>query len=129
LRAAKLKLKSSKCSLKKAEVKFLGHVVSGEGVATDPAKIEVVKDWPTPSEVRKVRSFLGLASYYRRFVPTFAEIAAPLHSLTMKNKQFDWASECDRAFVRLKYALILSPILAMPNDTEPFFYWIRTLAT
>jgi len=104
----------------RSEVKFLGHVVSGEGVATDPTKIEVVKDWPMPNEVRDVRSFLGLASYYRRFVPTFAEIAAPLHSLTMKNKKFDWTPECDRAFVRLKYALISSPILAMPNDTDPF---------
>jgi len=89
LRATNLKLKSIKCSLIKAEVKFLGHVVSGVGVATDPTKIEVVKEWPTPSEVREVRSFLGLASYYRRFVPTFAEIAAPLHSLTMKKKKFD----------------------------------------
>jgi len=104
----------------RSEVKFLGHAVSGEGVATNPTKIEVVKDWPTPNEVCDVRSFLGLASYYRRFVPTFAEIAAPLHSLTMKNKKFDWTSECDRAFVRLKYALISSPILAMPNDTDPF---------
>jgi len=102
----------------KAEVKFWEHVVSREGVATDPTKIEVVKDWPTPSEVRQVRSFLGLASYYRRFVPTFAKIAAPLHSL--KNKKFEWTSECDKAFVRLNYALISSPILAMPNDTDPF---------
>jgi len=69
LRAANLKLKASKCSLMRAEVKFLGHVVSGMGVATDPAKIEVVKEWPRPSEVREVRLFLGLASYYRRFVP------------------------------------------------------------
>jgi len=99
LRAANLKLKSSKCSLMRSEVKFLGHVVSEEGVATDPTKIEVVKDWPTPNEVRDVRSFLGLASYYRRFVPTFAEIAAPLHLLTMKNKKFYWTPECDRAFV------------------------------
>jgi len=83
LRAANLKLKSSKCSLMRADVKFLGHVVSGEGVATDLTKIEVVKDWSTPNEIRDVRSFLGLASYYRRFVPAFAEIAAPLHSLTM----------------------------------------------
>jgi len=110
LRAANLKLKSSKCSLMRVQVKFLGHVVSGEGVATDLGKIEV----------REVRSFLGLASYYRRFVQTFAKIAAPLHSLTMKNKMFYWTPECDRAFVRLKYALISSPILAMPNDTEPF---------
>jgi len=70
--------------------------------------------------VHEVRSFLGLASYYRRFVPTFSEIAAPLHALTAKNKKFEWTSQCERAFTMLKYALISSPILAMPNDTDPF---------
>jgi len=70
--------------------------------------------------VKEVRSFLGLASYYQRFVTTFAEIAAPLHALTEKNKQFDWTSDCDCAFIRLKHALISSPILAMPNDADPF---------
>jgi len=120
LRAVDLKLKPSKCSLLRAEVSFLGHVVSGEGVSTDPGKIVLVRDWPTPGDVKEVRSFLGLASYYRRFVPTFAEIAAPLHALTAKNKLFEWTSDCDRAFVRLKLALISSPILAMPNDADPF---------
>jgi len=120
LRIADLKLKPSKCSLLRTEVNFLGHVVSGLGVATDPSKIELVKDWPTPLDVKEVRSFLGLASFYRRFVPTYAEIAAPLHALTAKNKQFDWTLNCDRAFVQLKYALISSPILAMPIDGDPF---------
>jgi len=120
LRIADLKLKPSKCSLLRAEVNFLGHVVSGQVVATDPSKIELVRDWPTPCDVKEVRSFLGLASYYRRFVPTFAEIAAPLHALTAKNRQFDWALNCDRAFMRLKSALISSPILAMLNNTDPF---------
>jgi len=119
LRIADLKLKPSKCSLLRAEVNFLGHVVSGVGVATDSSKIELVRDWPKPCDVKEVRSFLGLASYYRRFVPTFAEIAAPLHALTAKNKQFDWTSNCDRAFMRLKSALISSPILAIPNDADP----------
>jgi len=95
-------------------------VVSGVGVATNLSEIELVKDWTTPIDVKEVRSFLGLASYYRRFVLTFAEIAAPLHALTAKNKQFDWTPSCDRALVRLKYALISSPILAMPNDADPF---------
>jgi len=117
---ADLKLKPSKCNLLRAEVCFLGHVVSGEGVATDPSKIKLVRDWPTPSDVKEVRSFLRLASYYRRFVPTFAEIVAPLHALTAKIKQFEWKPNCDRAFVRLKLALIFSPILAMPNDADYF---------
>jgi len=120
LRIADIKLKPSKCNLLRAEVNFIGHVVSGEGVATDSGKVELVREWPTPSDVKEVRSFLGLASYYRLFVPTFAEMAAPLHALTAKNKQFDWMSEFERAFVRLKNALISSPILAMPNDADPF---------
>jgi len=120
LRIANSKLKPSKCHLLRAEIEFLGHVVSAEGVSTDPSKIEAGKDWPTPEDVNEVRSFLGLTSYYRRFVPTFAEIAAPLHALTMKNKKFEWTTQCEHAFSKLKYSLISSPILAMPNDNDPF---------
>jgi len=102
LRIANLKLKPSKCHLLRAEIKFLGHEVSAEGVSTDPGKIEAVRDWPIPEDVHEVRSFLGLISYYRRFVPTFAEIASPLHALTMKNKKFEWTTQCDYAFKKLK---------------------------
>jgi len=120
LRTANLKLKPSKCHLLRTEIKFLGHVVSAKGVSTDPSKIEAVRNWPVPEDVHEVRSFLGLTSYYRRFVPTFAEIAAPLHVLTMKNRKFEWTTQCDHAFTKLKYALISSPILAMPNDNDSF---------
>jgi len=89
LRTANLKLKPSKCHLLRAEIKFWGHVVSAERVFTDPSKVEAVRDWPVPEDVHEVRSFLGHTSYYRHFVPTFAEIAAPLHALTMKNRKFD----------------------------------------
>jgi len=119
LRTANLKLKPRKCHLLRAEIKFLGHVVSAPGALTDPSKIEAVRDWPVPEDVHEVRSFLGLTSYYRRFVPTFAEIASPLHVLTMKNKKFDWTTQCDHAFNKLKNALNSSPILAMPNDKDP----------
>jgi len=120
LRSANLKLKPSKCSLLRAQVSFLGHVVSGEGVATDPEKIKAVEEWPVPTDLHEVRSFLGLASYYRRFVPTFASIAAPLHALSAINQKFIWSSECEESFRRLKTALIWSPVLAMPNDCDPF---------
>jgi len=79
LRSAGLKLKPQKCALFQKSISFLGHVVTEEGIGTDPTKTEVVKRWPVPRSVREVLSFLGLASYYRRFVPNFASIAGPLH--------------------------------------------------
>jgi len=106
LRIANLKLKTSKCHLLRAEINFLGLVVSAEGVSTDSSKIEAVKDWPVPEDVHEVRSFLGLTSYYRHFEPTFAEIAAPLHALTIKNKKFEWTTLCDHAFIKLKEKLL-----------------------
>jgi len=120
LRTTNLKLKPSKCKLLISEVSFLGHVVSGQGVSTDPEKISPVEDWPVPIDVKEVRSFLGLASYYRMFVFAFAAIAAPLHALTAKNKRFDWTDQCEGAFQQLKRALINSPVLAMHNDGDPF---------
>jgi len=77
MRIANLKFKPSKCHLLQTKVSFLGHIVSGEGVSTDPGKIQAVKDWPVPQDVKEVRSFLWLAIYYRRFVPSFAAMASP----------------------------------------------------
>jgi len=120
LRAANLKLKPSKCSLLRTEVSFLGHVVSGEGVSTDPEKIKAVRDWPVPRDIKEVRSFLGLASYYRKFVPAFAGISAPIHAMAGKYQVFKWTESCKKAFEDLKEMLISSPVLAMPRDSDPF---------
>jgi len=120
LKSANLKLKPSKCKLLRSELSFLGHVVSSKGVGTDPEKISAVQDWPVPTDVKEIRSFLGLASYYRRFVPSFAALAAPLHALTGKNRKFDRNDSCEDGFRKLKKALVSSPILAMPNDGDPF---------
>jgi len=96
-------------------------VISAEGVNTDPAKIEAVKQWPVPSKVTDVRSFLGLASYYWRFIQDFAEIAAPLHRLTAKSmEKFKWTPECDEVFRVLKEKLVSAPVLAFPCFTEEF---------
>jgi transposase InsO family protein len=116
LRGANLKLKPSKCHLLKKTVTFLGHVVSAGSIATDPAKIIQVREWPTPRDVTEVRSFVGLCSYYRRFIQSFSQIAAPLHALTGKHAKFQWTQECDEAFTELKRRLITSPVLAMPAD-------------
>ena len=114
IESAGLRLKASKCFLARPEVHFLGHVVSGTGVATDPSKTRTVKEWPQPQDVHEVRSFLGLASYYRAFVQDFATLAKPLFALSEKNKQFLWSEECREAFEKLKEKLTTSPVLAYP---------------
>jgi len=116
LKRANLKLKPSKCRFLQREVDFLGYRVSGSGVETDDKKIEAVVTWPTPTKLRDVRGFLGLCSYYRRFVNGFSEIAAPLHALQKKNVTFRWSEECQLAFETLKRKLTEAPILALPRD-------------
>ena len=120
LEDAGLRLKASKCHLFKHKVSYLGHVISEEGVETDPAKIKSIQDWTTPTTVTEVRSFMGLCSYYRRFIKGFAAIATPLHRLTQKNKTFVWSKECQEAFEHLKSALASAPVLTHPDFTEPF---------
>lgn len=115
LRKANLKLKPEKCKLLKNRVKFLGHVVSHDGIETDPDKTEHVRDWPEPTNISELRSFLGLTTYYKRFVPNFAQIAEPLYSLTRKGAVFQWASSQQTAFDQLKSCLTRAPILAYPD--------------
>ena len=115
LRTSNLHLKPRKCELIGDKVPFLGHVVSAQGIEPDPAKTERIKNYPAPTDVTEVRRFLGLASYYRRFVPKFALIAAPIHVLTKKNVPFQWTDECESAFNQLKVALSTSPVLVYPR--------------
>lgn len=120
LRQANLKVKPAKCNLFSTQVHYLGHVVSAEGVMPDPAKVEAVREWPTPSGQTEVQSFLRLASYYRRFVRGFADIARPLHPLTEKGRRFQWSESCQRAFDQLKMGLTTAPVLAYPDPNKPF---------
>jgi len=120
IRDAKLKLKPSKCSFFRREVSFLGFIVSAAEIETQPEKVKCVVDWPTPSNLNEVRSFLGLCSYYRRFVAGFAAIAAPLHALTKKNAVFRWTKECDGAFRSLKRSLTTAPILSLSRDDASY---------
>ena len=117
---AGLKLKSQKCQLFKKEVDFLGHVINEHGIHTNPQKIECVKIWPTPNNITELRSFLGLCSYYRRFIANYSHVAKPLTRLTEKDQKFNWTSECSEAFGRLKHMLVTAPILAHPDFTKPF---------
>ena len=116
LREADLKLKPSKCQLFQKEVTFLGYTVSRHGVGTEPEKIAAVRDWPTPTNLRQSRAFVGLCQYYRRFVPQFSEKAAPLHALTKKCAKFVWTAECQHSFDILKTALIGAEVLALPKE-------------
>ncbi len=118
LKQAGLKLKPKKCQLFQKQVQFLGHLVTPEGVRCDPAKVSAVTDWPQPTTVKGVRSFLGFASYYRRFIRCFSEVAAPLTALTHKGKAFLWTDACETAFQTLKTLLTESPILAYPSMKE-----------
>ena len=120
LQAANLKLKPSKCSLFQKEIKVLGHVVSEKGIHTDPDKTKAVQDWPIPTSVKEVRSFLGLCSYYRRFVQGFAAIARPLHLACQKDKKFQWNEDCSDAFQKLKEVLVSPPILIYPIPGQRF---------
>ena len=120
LETAGLKLKAKKCKLFSKRVNYLGHVISTEGISTDRTNVVMIIEWPTPSSVNELRSFVELYSYYRRFVLDFAKIAKPLHRLTEKGRQFIWTAECEKAFVLLKTKMTSAPIFAMPDFEKPF---------
>ena len=112
VRSAKLFLKADKCEFEKTEVDFLGYKMSKAGVSTDPKKIDAVRSFPVPRTLGESRSFIGLVSYYRRFVPSFSKIASPITSLTRKDTPFDWGVKQQQAFEELKARLISAPIIA-----------------
>ena len=112
--------KLSKCQFWLDRVAFLGHVISVEGVSVDPQKIEAVVNWKPPKNVSEVRSFLGLAGYYRKFVEGFSKIAAPLTKLTRKDVKYDWVDACQQSFDELKSRLTSAPVLALPNGRDGF---------
>ena len=119
---AGLRLNTKKCLFLREEVPYLGHVVTRNGIKLDPAKTEKIQNYPVPRDVSQLRQLLGLASYYRRFVPEFAKIASPLHSLLKKDAVFEWTPECECAVGRLKEALTQAPVLAYPrfDSKHPF---------
>jgi len=119
LHAVGLKVKPSKCELFKTSIKFLGHLVSADGIDPLPGKTETIRNWPAPHCIRDVRAFVGLASYNRKFVRGFATIAEPLTRLTRKMARFDWTEEAQQAFDALKKALIDATSLAFPQPHVP----------
>ena len=115
LRDHLLYAKFSKCEFWLTEVRFLGHVVSALGVSVDPEKVEGVMSWERPKSIFEIRSFLGLAGYYRRFIKDFSRLAAPMTKLTRKEVKFEWNDSCERAFQELKRRLTLAPIMVVPE--------------
>ncbi|KAK9049844.1 hypothetical protein SSX86_031187 [Deinandra increscens subsp. villosa] len=118
LRVEKLYAKFSKCAFWLREVQFLGHVIGSEGIKVDPAKVEAVTLWEAPKTPTEVRSFLGLAGYYRRFIQDFSKIALPLTKLTKKETKFVWGTEQEEAFRSLKQKLTQAPVLTLPEGNE-----------
>lgn len=119
MREQQLFAKRSKCAFATNRVEYLGHFIDQGGVATDPAKIQAVVEWPIPSNVKQLRGFLGLANYYRRFVKNFGSIARPLTLLTKKDS-FVWTEDAAAAFSQLKTALCIAPVLALPLFDHQF---------
>jgi hypothetical protein len=120
LRKHQLFAKFKKCEFWLDNVAFLGHVVTKEGIAVDPGKVEAVVNWVRPTNAHEVRSFLGLAGYYRRFVEGFSRLAAPLTRLTRKNEKFQWSEECEQSFQELKQRLVTAPVLTLPSGSDGF---------
>ncbi|MFS7997762.1 putative nucleotidyltransferase, Ribonuclease H [Helianthus anomalus] len=120
LRGKRLNDKFSKCEFWINEVQFLGHIVSSQGIHVDPSKIEAVKNWCTPKSVIEIRSFLGLAGYYRRFIADFSKIVVPLTTLTQREKPFVWGPEQEESFLTLKNILCNAPVLTLPDGNDDF---------
>ena len=123
LRNEKLYAKFSKCKFWLQEVGFLGHIVNSQGLSVDPEKVKAVLDWSRPTNVTEIRSFLGLAGYYRRFVEGFSRIAAPLTKLTQKREKFVWTDKCEASFQKLKEKLVSAPVLALPESGKEFIVY------
>jgi hypothetical protein len=120
LREHQLYAKFSKCAFWLKEVSFLGHIITDGGIAVDPSKVQDVLSWSLPKNVPEIRSFLGLAGYYRRFIEGFSKIVNPLTTLLEKGKEFKWDENCQASFEELKKRLTTVPVLIMPDIHKGF---------
>lgn len=120
IQEAGLKLKPTKCHFIRKEVEYLGHIITPEGLKTNPRLVAAVEEFPRPQSLPEVRRFLGLSSYYRRFIPHFSQMAQPLHALTRKGVEFRWTEACEEAMRTLKQRLVSAPVLAYPSFDKPF---------
>ena len=120
LREHQLYAKFSKYEFWFKEVGLLGHVISGEGIAIDPTKVASISEWLAPTSVGEIRSFLGLAGYYWRFIENFSKIAKPMTELLKKDTKFKWTEDCEASFQELKKCLVTAPVLILPDIRKDF---------
>jgi hypothetical protein len=120
LREHQLYAKLRKCSFYQRQIHYLGHIISEEGIVVDPEKVEAIREWLVLRNVVEVRSFMGLAGYYQRFIIGFSKIAHPITSLQRKEKNFQWTEECEKIFLRLKKLLTNTPILRIAGPNVDF---------
>jgi hypothetical protein len=120
LREHNFLLKMSKCSFAQQSLEYLGHVISAAGVATDPTKIKAVQEWPTPTDLKQLRGFLGLSGYYRKFIRHYGLLSSPLTDLLKKHNPFCWTPQHQMCFDNLKQALVSAPVLALPDFSKGF---------
>ena len=112
--------KFSKCEFYKDKIQYLGHIISEQGLAVDPEKIKAIREWLVPTDVSAVRSFMGIAGYYRKFVERFSAIAHPITSLQRKGVKFEWTEKCQNRFEQLKLKLTTAPILKIADPDKEF---------
>jgi hypothetical protein len=120
LREHQLYAKFIKCELFQKKIHYLGHVLSEEGVAADPDKIRSIMEWPTPRDVSDIRSFMGLAGYYKRFIEGFSKIGCPITALQKKGTKFLWTQKCEERFQTLKHLLTHAPVLKIIDPEVDF---------
>lgn len=120
LRAASLHLNIEKCHFVRSELKYLGYVIDNSGLHVDPEKVQAIVNFPRPTKVKGVRQFLGMASWYRRFIKDFAALVAPLNALLKKNVKWTWSAEAEQSFCSLKQCLVCAPVLSCPHFDKPF---------
>jgi hypothetical protein len=120
LKEHQLYAKFIKCAFWLEEIQFLGHVLSAKGIAVDPSKVKDILEWKSPTSVHQVRSFLGLAGYYRMFILDFSKIVQPITELLKNDVKFDWSPKCNEAFEQLKVLLTTAPVLAQQDIEKPF---------
>jgi hypothetical protein len=116
-----------KCSFFQKEIHYLGHIISCEGISVNPEKVKAIMEWPVPKNAHEVRSFMGLAGYYPRFVEGFSKIVKPITTLQHKGVRYEWTEECDSAFIKLKRLLTSAPILRVMDMEKDFTVYTDAL--